>query len=1339
MRDDLAKRFEEREARLGDEIARRGVRVPRSRAADPSLQPSTGPTFARTVARAMNCPGPAPDTRRPVSAAGATTSHLKVTSVRHAGAAREPDGLGPSRCQAAQHQAYIERAVAVERSLTVVQSDAEPEQQQARRQQAYMERSAAVERVEETVASFGNLGRTPEERAAFWAAVEESGHPARSYAVATCHCNRSPEFWRAVSDDPTAPACLKALDGPGPYKLTFKTEAEAAPVIAFADSHGETSAKAKAERAIVLNPGRASRIQTRIILELPHELTAAQRLKLAKRICQELFGGGQIRYWAAIHAPDSHNDARNFHLHIAFSDRPARKITDASGARKWDFEIVERQVDAKNHNVRFGRPYRQIRDRSFSARPWIKQTRARVAEFVNDALAEAGVERRIDPRRYSEMGVDLEPEPRAPARAYALEKRGVETAAARPTIEAQWRRARQRLSQQYDDFQPDAEIEARFDSASQRASDLIDTTLRLDALTAAEQWRSAIMRIHTAEVDVAALRFNMAKIRSRLAPPIETGDRRDREASLAQLATIEAEFLAEIGQQAAVAAAAEARALETLATLERALAVSAAPIRLGAGIEGQTAEPAAAPGVALDGDSDGAMRSPSARRVASDELWTLYDQCAALRARALALASSSALACVNLNDTTAADQRRAAQASPTPSQFDGLEHPDHGGLTPPAAELGPASKSASDAAQGRRPDLRRTQQAVAAADLSVALAARGLALSATSAAADCELASETTAAMRQRQAAAVAAEATTIGGGLLQTDPVSSTLAPNPPSLADESEERRRRQRRRARQREQDHAAGDESFAEWTRALALSSSASLAELAIAADETSMTLARRAAFAAERAIAVERAQFDETTDFAANAANVADLTSAQEEEHADERPDVEYDLGADRSANRGDGRPLPPSTRDDEQVAKESDGRARKPAGADEDAERATAARRDLGGASNPAGGYPARDLGESRSGAGRSDVQANREMRNMSPSGGGVRGAGAAPDRQAGDQSADAGVSGGTQVPAGARTHDVQSVSANAGRADGVFGSANQPGAPRDKLMAEYQLRLQKERDRLRTFASAKGTAPAAAEPEPRDPSVAASAMHAASKPISRPDVHTDSASSNAVNRDQTARLDSIRAEIAAGEQVAREIEAIRAGSAGRPPRYADASSNHTASEAISRLEVHTDCASAGAIDRDQTARLNSVRADIAASEQVAREIEKIRAGGASPPHRNAEASPVAAPSNPISPPEVHFDNAPPGAAADRNQLESIDSVRAEEDIRAGSAGSAPRQVEAAVVPTPQAPVRAEPLPAARPDGDKPNQPAKEGLIIDIGGRALNDRVLQRKPPGWER
>ena len=969
-------------------------------------------------------------------------------------------------------------------------------------------------------------------------------------------------------------SCIRRSDRAGvfesarrPWSLQIEIQdrGRSRPVIAFAKRLGECSPKMDAERAIVFNQGRASRIQTRIILELPYELTPKQRLRLARRICRELFGERQIRYWAAIHAPDSHNSARNFHLHIVFWDRPARKVKDKSGRRVWDFTVLELQEDKRNRNKRWRRPYRQHRDRTFSARNWVKQTRERVAEFVNDALAEAGVKRRVDPRRYSEMGIDREPEPRAPAWAYSQEKRGVETAAARPAIVAQWQRARQCLSQRFDNFQPDAAIAARFDSAFHRAHERIDATWRLDALVAGEQWRSAVERLNAAEADAAALQFNLEKARSRFAPPIETGDRRTYKASLATLATIEAELLTEIRQQAAVATAAEARALETLAKFEKELGVSAEQLRLGVASEGRSAQPVSAPAIAVSGVVDGATRSFPARSIADDELWTFPDQCAALRARALAVAGSSALACTNLNDTVAARQQRAS-----PSQFDDLDLPNHSDLPLPMAVTAPQSRSTRDVAHHRQIDRRRTQEAVTSGNICVALAARALALSAASATADCELASASIALARQRQPAfvelelpsvdpkhttvdsaerldalsivaasgaepsvqhephhdevrhqldiaaanqflevaartlalrascaalaaelkqhdasqslrqraaaaeattvgeehlqtghisstlasilpsiageteewrhrqrrqdrqgehddvpgdeelanraralalrasaglaalvitadetslnlarraafaagranasaqqeprhheiqrqldvdvadqfleiaaralalrasgaalaaesaehdasesrrrpAAAAEATIVGGGHLQTDPISSTLAPTAPFSADETAEKRRRQRRRDRRSEHDDIADDEGLANRVRALTLSSCGRLAELAITAVEANPTIAYRAAFAAERAAATEFAQFDETTDFAANAAKTADPTSAQEEEHADERRSLEYDLGADRSANRRDDRSHSGATRDDEQVAKE---------------------------------------------------------------------------------------------------------------------------------------------------------------------------------------------------------------------------------------------------------------------------------------------------------------------------------------------------------------------------------------------------------------------------------
>jgi hypothetical protein len=40
---------------------------------------------------------------------------------------------------------------------------------------------------------------------------------------------------------------------------------------------------------------------------------------------------------------------------------------------------------------------------------------------------------------------------------------------------------------------------------------------------------------------------------------------------------------------------------------------------------------------------------------------------------------------------------------------------------------------------------------------------------------------------------------------------------------------------------------------------------------------------------------------------------------------------------------------------------------------------------------------------------------------------------------------------------------------------------------------------------------------------------------------------------------------------------------------------------------------------------------------------------------------------------------------------------------------------------------------------AAKPDGEKPALPTKEGPIVDIVGRPLKSRLLQRKPRGRER
>lgn len=166
---------------------------------------------------------------------------------------------------------------------------------------------------------------------------------------------------------------------------------------------------------------RNARIQNRIIAELPHELTRKDHLRVALDFCQ-VFEERDIPYWAAIHTPTAANDPRNVHLHIAYADRPARR--SASGA--WDFEITE--VHKKRSRTRVTRrPFRRAKHPDTRARSWIKSLRRLYADTCNFYLSLAGHDRRLDPRRYEESGVEKEPTEHVGSKSSALEAQGLDT------------------------------------------------------------------------------------------------------------------------------------------------------------------------------------------------------------------------------------------------------------------------------------------------------------------------------------------------------------------------------------------------------------------------------------------------------------------------------------------------------------------------------------------------------------------------------------------------------------------------------------------------------------------------------------------------------------------------------------------------------------------------------------------------------------------------------------------------------------------------------------------------------------------------------------------------
>lgn len=151
------------------------------------------------------------------------------------------------------------------------------------------------------------------------------------------------------------------------------------------------------------------RTQLRLVLELPYETDDTVRAEIVRRFTQTAFAQNGIPYWAAIHRPTGKNDDRNYHAHIVFTDRPAKKmINPETGELVWDFTITTRERDSSRHYVT-KRPFLQNKDRTMSRRDYPKRLRQLYAQTANIVLSSHGVPVRYDPRSYKDMGLDIEP------------------------------------------------------------------------------------------------------------------------------------------------------------------------------------------------------------------------------------------------------------------------------------------------------------------------------------------------------------------------------------------------------------------------------------------------------------------------------------------------------------------------------------------------------------------------------------------------------------------------------------------------------------------------------------------------------------------------------------------------------------------------------------------------------------------------------------------------------------------------------------------------------------------------------------------------------------------
>lgn len=151
---------------------------------------------------------------------------------------------------------------------------------------------------------------------------------------------------------------------------------------------------------------RNSRVAREYQVALPPELSAEQRVLLARTFSREIADRYNVAVDLAVHAPRPEGDPRNFHAHLLAT---TREVTpDGLGPKTG----LDRKGVVRSE---LGLP---------TARQEFANLRARWAELTNEALREANVEARVDHRSLEAQGIDREPGPHLPRAAIMAERRG---------------------------------------------------------------------------------------------------------------------------------------------------------------------------------------------------------------------------------------------------------------------------------------------------------------------------------------------------------------------------------------------------------------------------------------------------------------------------------------------------------------------------------------------------------------------------------------------------------------------------------------------------------------------------------------------------------------------------------------------------------------------------------------------------------------------------------------------------------------------------------------------------------------------------------------------------
>ena len=150
-----------------------------------------------------------------------------------------------------------------------------------------------------------------------------------------------------------------------------------------------------------------ARVAREYQVTLPSELSAAQRVGLARAFSREIAERYKVAVDLAVHEPRPEGDARNFHAHLLTT---TREVTPAGLGAKAALEISGRE-----------RRRRELPDH----RQEYVIVRERWAALTNEALREANVAARVDHRSLAAQGIDREPRPRIPLMYLKMEQRGL--------------------------------------------------------------------------------------------------------------------------------------------------------------------------------------------------------------------------------------------------------------------------------------------------------------------------------------------------------------------------------------------------------------------------------------------------------------------------------------------------------------------------------------------------------------------------------------------------------------------------------------------------------------------------------------------------------------------------------------------------------------------------------------------------------------------------------------------------------------------------------------------------------------------------------------------------